>query len=937
MTFRKVAAVERLGHMEYDSSAGFKRVAHRTSEGEVDAVRSAQASYYLDGSAKIDVRGILERTASEYAISPDPSQYLYEVIRANTTSVFNDNHDGFERGEVLRYDPQLKTAVYLTYREKPHHVNHRAENPKRARGIILDAHYNAETTPLGECPGCKLTTSKRANRDKSGIFCNRCGTVVNDEFVEIVVAIDKHKDPAFARAVQTGQLRYGSMGCTCQETVCNVCSNVARQRSEFCSHIASHKGTYWARSREGGSWAQVSSAVAKAEMAQRKRAFHPRDFVQLRAEDGYEVRKAAEWCQGVQFDEYSRVHIPADPKAERIELLSKAANADDPTPNDLRSETMHLIAASRASKRRRPVVAAQEKTAMQFHVVRVDGEPLDTFAAETLDAALGLANPDPGSAIEVAVVDAEDASAARLQADSAEFQPLDTSGAQEHAGDVTVNIDEGSEEVDIAEEPETIDTFTDDVMSPETAPEDEEFSPAEMGIVPEGASKEAGVLANSSYSDWKVQVTPGGNARVDSPRGPVLLITPKTAATDVAGRRAFGEEVLDYLGDHGLFRTAAHYDAAFHAKFASVVDYAEDDMKEFMDKDTKENVASGGESDMADFSGEDRGTRNNDVREEGVADMDPGTRTHEVDTATENRATDHELGNTDDRPDSATDNQDSDMREPRREFNMGSDDALQNAVTDHTERLASLVGRWVSDTEGSPHKVASYNEGTGQFVLVDQKLGTQEVNASDIATQWQQLDTAPRSYEDNLKRWAKAEIAKARRTGTTEAFRAVRIAAARAAKGLEPSLLKEAVATELANTKVVGHDGVSRAPLEYRGMSDELAVHLTEAAFAEAADRDVAALLQRAAGLLKHDPSYLAAAEADTRKVAHRVPVVTAASMMSELEHDAEDLRRQASAGNLALSPHTSDTPVTATNGASGKIRDALGHTRVGARIQLRQ
>lgn len=1003
MTFRKVAAVTHLGSFEVDQAGKLKKQAQLTNE-------AAQRSYYMDGSAKVDVRGVLKRRAADYAISDNPSDYLFEVIRANTTSVFNDNHDGFSRDELLRFDPRLRTAVYLTYREKPHHVNHRTDNPKRARGIILDAHYNAESTPLSSCPGCGAETKKRANRDASNINCKRCGTVVNDEFVEILVAVDKKKDPAFARAVQSGQLRFGSMGCTCSETVCNVCNNVARTRAEFCKHIASHKGSYWAKAASDKEWSRINPRTAQAEMARRGRTFHERDFVSLKAEDGYEIRKAAEWCQGVEYDEYSRVHMPADPKAERIELLSKAASASDPSTDDLSAETARLVAAATARKGRRRT-AAQEKTAMKFHLVRVDGDPLDTYAAESLDQALEMANPDAGSTVEVATVEAPDAGAARLMADTADFEPH--MGAE---GDVVINIEEGSDGESISTEPlfdededesedegeDSIEDFTDEMLEPEEGPVDEEFSPEELGVMPAGASKEARVK-RSSYSDWKVTVTDRGTAQVHSPKGPVLLVAPSKRLATRQARTAFGREVLNHLQSRGLFHTVKAYNATYHRKFSSVVDHALDDMKDFSDKDTKSDVASDGGHDMRSV---ERGTHAKDSGDEAAHDMKM-SRDKKPSKSTEEGMADHEIGH-DARPDNASENEGSDMREPRKPFSVAKDDALADPAFDHSrkaarpgdyegqleeyletycgdcetveeakaeihqdkemvemldewdpdpEHLNRLIADFIGEEDDFPVemgkfmankktravvKVASFDDKRQTFTVVDRKLNTSQISKADLKRQWQQIDNAPTSYEENLKRWAKAEIAKARKEATASVFRALRLAAQRAHKGLEESPLKVAMAMQLANDKVVGHDGYTQQPLEYRGMSDELSIHLVEAAFADASEREIDTLLNRAAKLLQHDTNYLKSAERDLQKQAHRVPPVTAASMVDEVSREAETLRRSASAGNLELAPQPSEERSTrvaaqSSDDRAGAIRSALGGTRVGARIQLRQ
>lgn len=49
-----------------------------------------------------------------------------------------------------------------------------------------------------------------------------------------------------------------------------------------------------------------------------------------------------------------------------------------------------------------------------FYVVRVDGDPKDTHAGESLESALELAMPDDGSTVEWGMVRAFDAGEARL-------------------------------------------------------------------------------------------------------------------------------------------------------------------------------------------------------------------------------------------------------------------------------------------------------------------------------------------------------------------------------------------------------------------------------------------------------------------------------------------------------------------------------------------
>lgn len=51
-----------------------------------------------------------------------------------------------------------------------------------------------------------------------------------------------------------------------------------------------------------------------------------------------------------------------------------------------------------------------------FHVIRVNRDKKDIFAATTLDEAMDLANPDPKDTVETSMVRAKDAGEARLLA-----------------------------------------------------------------------------------------------------------------------------------------------------------------------------------------------------------------------------------------------------------------------------------------------------------------------------------------------------------------------------------------------------------------------------------------------------------------------------------------------------------------------------------------
>ncbi len=257
---------------------------------------------YFDGPGKIDVSALLSAVASDYDISSNPSDYIFEAARAVTAEVPNENGDAFPRSELLRYDHKLKTPIFATFIGKPHHINHKADNPKTARGVVLAAHYHDDAPALESCPSCGSKTAAVEDRDDTGIGCKKCGSTVKDEYVELLLAVDTKKDPTFAQAVKIGSLDGLSMGCTAGFTTCSICDNKARSVSQFCSHIKS-----------GNKKKQYKTASG--------------------------MKMAFERCGDVVFTEISRVDQPADPTARQREILT-VKNAS------LEQETKALIAAS---------------------------------------------------------------------------------------------------------------------------------------------------------------------------------------------------------------------------------------------------------------------------------------------------------------------------------------------------------------------------------------------------------------------------------------------------------------------------------------------------------------------------------------------------------------------------------------------------------------
>lgn len=220
------------------------------------AGRTKTASYFENEGIKIDVQAALDTVADAYKISKNPDDYVYVISRALTADVPNENHDNFPSEELLRFDTAAGCRVFQTFINKPNHINHRTDDPTQARGVILDAHYN-DINP-------------------------------DDQFVEILVAVDKTKDKRLAESIQKNEVNSMSMGCYAELCICSVCGHEAESTEDLCpDHI------------RGGKKGKEFNGV-----------------------------KSYENCHKVSFNEESWVDDPADPQALVSEVMKIKASID---------------------------------------------------------------------------------------------------------------------------------------------------------------------------------------------------------------------------------------------------------------------------------------------------------------------------------------------------------------------------------------------------------------------------------------------------------------------------------------------------------------------------------------------------------------------------------------------------------------------------------
>lgn len=945
MGFYKVASVESLGTSNFVDGA-LRRTAASSgaSASTTSNTTERPKSYYIDGARKIDIVAMLKAVGDKFDISKDPSDYIFEAIRANSVNVPNENHDAFHRDELLRFDARYASPfgnkvgmpVYMTYIGKPHMLNHQASNPKRARGVILDSHYNDDAAAFEFCTTCRHRTAEASGRDPSGIHCTKCGSVVKDEFVEILVAVDTKKDPALARGIQAGILDAGSMGCNCASTTCNVCHHVARTVDEFCLHIrAAAKGSFWMR--RGSKFERVNDADVKAlaKKAGYASVPGPRCGVAVSLTNGdtdFEVRRAFEYCQGVEFDEYSRVHRPADPKARTVEIL-KAAEAHDSLPT-LEEETEQLIRRARLARLEDSMSKTATKADKTFYALRVNANNEDVHIAETLDGAKKIAGLGQRDRAEYTVIVAPSAHAALARVirasieQTAQYLPVEAdvqfvvpddvrvrleqqNGAQTPGALVTVD-EEGNpinpeDALPNAALPNALGAppapSIEDVTPDSVNPKDEEQSPEEFGMLPPGASSDGvSAVAESDeeeeaemdkeqkyaavYGDFEIEVF-SDKAILNAPSGELFTIKTASPLERDDAKRAFGAEVIDSVLSNGLVRTAKKYEASF----ARIADATEGAM--FAMKDGYPMMSGGAlEGAMNEMAGEQR-TPGDDVAVIGGA-----TKPGEDDMAGEQRSM----------PANSIESRDTDMQDeaeaskPTQTATEGADDDMEDGRSEYSMKEDALEG--------------------AEF---DKKVKT----AAKVAE-----ERVRKLYAARLEK-AKADFAVEKATlerAVAERFaRALKIAAKRSALNIENSPLKTCMVDSLTVARDLGRSASTGLPLEYAGVDEGLALHLVEAAWASSAAQEADALITRAAELMTYDPQYLVSAERDLAKQAAVIPPVIGEEQLapsSETSQRAASLRKAANSGNLTLAPAMADTG-TGSDKLS-RIRDALGPTKVG-------
>jgi hypothetical protein len=222
-------------------------------------------SEMLSAYREVKLASAMDRKAESRRVVPFNQEFsFYRVIGVHGNEM-NTNGDMFEWGEktdpaapeLLRLDQAKGRYIYQTFVGKGNYKDHKNDSVSKAVGILLDA---------------------EPNHSVKGI--------------ELVVAVDKQKDPMLIRGIDGGYITDVSMGARVTYSLCSICGSKAYTEKQFCGHIRDWKG---------------------------------RDY--SGADTGWISKKAFEINRGVEFIELSWVTVGADTKAKFLEKLATANKA----------------------------------------------------------------------------------------------------------------------------------------------------------------------------------------------------------------------------------------------------------------------------------------------------------------------------------------------------------------------------------------------------------------------------------------------------------------------------------------------------------------------------------------------------------------------------------------------------------------------------------
>jgi len=155
--------------------------------------------------------------------------FLYVRVRAISSRV-NKNNDGWPAAELKK--------SYRTFVGKPLFVDHHNSDPRKARGVVVDAALHEDDD-----------TERTAKLDP--YYASAPAEHLPATWIELLLEVDAKRFPKLAKAVIDGDIDGVSMGANVERSKCSHCGNWATSPEEYCQHVRS-KGAYFDRRNPDG-------------------------------------------------------------------------------------------------------------------------------------------------------------------------------------------------------------------------------------------------------------------------------------------------------------------------------------------------------------------------------------------------------------------------------------------------------------------------------------------------------------------------------------------------------------------------------------------------------------------------------------------------------------------------------------------------------------
>ena len=185
-----------------------------------------------DGYVYVKVRAISSRVNKNFDGWPvnelagmDENDY-----RKITSNLQKDSSVSLETLTFTKDSSSLKSKGdygFKTFIGRPIFIDHNNSDPKRTRGVIVDAMLHIE-------PSSKTSSNS--------YWSTAPDNHKPETWIELLLEVDAKSFPKLANALTEGKVNAVSMGCNVEYTLCSVCNNKAANVEEYCDHIKK-KGT----------------------------------------------------------------------------------------------------------------------------------------------------------------------------------------------------------------------------------------------------------------------------------------------------------------------------------------------------------------------------------------------------------------------------------------------------------------------------------------------------------------------------------------------------------------------------------------------------------------------------------------------------------------------------------------------------------------------